>query len=46
LGEQVPLVRGKLAGDDPHRHVEVVRVGAAGKPIELIRNVLGILSSQ
>ena len=46
LGEQVPLVRGKLAGDDPRRHVDVVRAGAAGKPIELIRNVIGILSSQ
>jgi hypothetical protein len=46
LGEQVPLVRGKLAGDDPHRHVDVVRACAASKPIELIGNVIGILSSQ
>ena len=46
MGEQVPLVRSKLAGDDPHWHVDVVRAGAAGKPIELIRNVVGILSSQ
>ena len=40
------LVRGKLAGDDPHRHVNVVRAGAVGKPIELARKVIGILSSQ